>query len=322
MKILVTGVNGFLGSHILRRLRQEDRDMDIVGVSRQSYKHIWDVTLDGDHTQRYQEVYCDLECETMVAALLLRFKPDVIFHIAANPLVKEDERAPCKVSHTNVLATHHLLAYAPQGCRFVYCSSATVYGASLPTFQKWEEGDDTIPNSVYGATKLASEIFVNTLYEQGRVSSLIFRPVANVGAHATHGVVLDLVRKLKSDSPTLELLGESPGSIKPYNHAIDTAEAFVKLGLNTNFTGVFNISADDEISVEDLAKTLMDATGIRKPITWAGKSSVWRGDQPVVRVCNKWLKANGWTPKYPTSKEAVFQAGRELSVLLGGSKVA
>jgi UDP-glucose 4-epimerase len=150
MKALVTGSSGFIGRHLLRALGQDERFQFVVGLSRHNYSNV-------RCTGRVMEVQCDIADERAVKTRLAAFKPDVIFHLAANPLTRVNEDDPCRITRDNVLLTHHMLEYAPPGCRFVYFSSAAVYGnnACLPVPEIAPS-----PSSVYGATKVAGESLV------------------------------------------------------------------------------------------------------------------------------------------------------------------
>lgn len=310
MKILVTGSSGFIGKHLVNRLLQEEEKHEIVGVSRRSHNHFLDMLPTA--VAGYREFHCNLEMESHVYNFFQKFRPDVIFHLAANPLVKEDGANPCGITHTNVAATHYLLAHCPPGTRFVYASSATVYGTSHETFYPATEKAETKPASIYGVTKLASEHYVRVYAKRQKVNPLILRLAANVGGGASHGVLPDLIRKLGSKDPFLNILGTQPGSVKPYCHVTDTAEAMVKLGLNLHISETLNLATKYSISIEALARVMMGAVNVVKPLLWEGKATTWAGDDNFVTVATFNAGLLGWNPKYKTSEAAVAQASVEL----------
>jgi UDP-glucose 4-epimerase len=282
MKVLVTGGNGFIGRHLYERLKQEPAITEVTAPSRRAM----DIT-------NPCSVRNAMEC----------FQPDVVFHLAANSLVKENDLAPFQVTATNVLGTHHLLQSCRPGTRFVFASSATVYGDACQF--KWvREGEHLYPTSAYGATKVSGEALVRAFESQGRVNAVICRLVANVGDGATHGLLKAIVDKLNAPQEHIELLGDNPGSIKHYIHVSDTVEALVEFGLNGMITGAINIAPDDIMSVKDVADVVMEVMGRQKPIVWLGKTSTWAGDNKIVRVDNHAAKCLGWTPRY-SSRQAV-----------------
>jgi UDP-glucose 4-epimerase len=188
-------------------------------------------------------------------------------------------------------------------------------GLRRPAVRDDEFGEHCpLPTSVYGATKAAGEALVRAYTKLGRVNGVIMRGVANVGAWATHGLVRDLVRKAKSNDPRLELLGElrarssrssTPGTRpRPWSSSAPAT---------CPFRGAVNVCTDDQITVSDVARIVLDTLGIDKPIYWSGSS--WKGDNPTVRVRNDMLKFMDWQPSYPTSAEAVRYAVKEMEAL-------
>lgn len=315
-QILVTGASGFLGRHLVRRLQKQPGSHTILAVSRSADPQIWETARSPAGGYIYYQRVCDLSNHMRVRALMLDYRPDVVFHLAANPLIKADPNNPFGAYQDAVQGTHHLLEYAPEGCRFVFASSAAVYGDPASPGASFSESGPVRPTSVYGAGKAAGEALVKAYTAQGRVSGTCARLIANVGAWASHGLVRDIVRKLKSDEPTLCLLGDEPGSVKPLAYAGDTADALAVLGLESTFTGHLNLGPEDNLSVHDVARLAMNVTGIWKPITWSGTAGTWKGDNPYVRIDNFCARTLGvWNPKYPTTQDACMRGVKELEAL-------
>ena len=302
-RILVTGSSGFIGKHLMEALwsHHKSEDVEFHQVSRQ-YRR-------GFHTG-------DLSDESHVANLMDMVRPHTVYHLAANPIVRSDADDPTKISRDNILATHNLLAHAPRGCRFVFASSATVYGnRSVLQILTPNESMPTLPSSVYGATKAASESLVQAYTTLGLVSGVSLRLVANVGPGATHGLLYDVIRKLRSESEYLELLGDCPGSIKPFLHVEDAVRAFVWAStIPVCQTGCININISPGVilSVETVAKLAMEVLGIHKPTKWLGESANWKGDNRRMEVSSRLSENLGFTYNYPTSTEAIRQALLEM----------
>lgn len=310
MRCLVTGGSGFLGQHLVNRLTQEPEVERIYSASR-SY------LLGKPHSHpKVRNLYLDCESDNQVSRFFDEAEVDVVFHLAANPLVKQDPYAsPTAITQSNVLATHNLLAYCTPDCRFIFASSATVYGdAHIP-----KEDHICVPTSYYAATKVASEALVCAATKLGKVKGTSLRLVANVGPGATHGVVYDLVRKAISDERHLTVLGEDPGSWKVYCHVTDTATAFVKAWKNKRWWAhnAINIGPRDDtdvISSRMIAHTVLSklgSQGVKKPISFLGKASNWVGDNNIVAVNGDLARSLGWEATR-TSLEAVGDAVLEV----------
>lgn len=302
MRILVTGGSGFIGSYVVRELLTHKTPHDIVSASRSHCCQDDDFRLRDEHLHTLKEYHLDVAKDEQVKRLMKGFEPEAVFHLAANPLVKSED------VETNVLGTCNLLKHCPRGARFAFASSATVYGDS----GRVSEDDALCPNSVYGAAKAASEQFVHAHTLLGRVRGICFRLVANVGGGATHGLLPDVVAKLKSDFPTLCLIGDRPGSIKPFSYVRDTARFVVDAGLNPSVLGPVNVSPAAPISVERVAELVMATTGIRKPVEWLGQKANWAGDNRLVIVDTDRAYRFGYRPQYPSSEEAIVAAAKEM----------
>lgn len=315
MKVVVTGVRGFIGQHVARLFAHNG--CDVMGWARRSDilgrrdKNIAGVTYASGNLGDWR----------YIRSVLGDFRPDAIIHLAANPIVKYDETAdPAEIINDNILSTQSLLASAPEGCVFVNASSATVYGEVVSEEGgAYEDYDLTVPNTVYGATKLASESLVCAYSLLGRIRGVNLRLVANVGAGATHGVVKDLTAKLYSDNPNLELLGAFPGSTKPFIHVEDTAKAFWMAAADPlnwgvkSFRAAINLSSTTTLSVDRLADVIMDELNIVKPKVWLGEKANWRGDHRIVNVDNHVaMNSLRWNPRFPNSEDAVRQAVRDI----------
>ena len=311
MKILVTGSSGFIGNHLIQKLTHgiapnySPSNKVIVGISRKARSYPWEVDTE---TTVPQLINCDLTLEGQVASLMLRYQPDVIFHLAGDPMTSNWRLS---TSHSNYLSTHHLLQHAKPGTRFILASSCAVYGNSE---EPVSENDLLYPSSAYGAAKSGAENLLYAYTESKNISGISIRLAATVGAGATHGLIPDLIKKVKSDTATLNLLGNYPGSIKPYTHVSDVADGLVQLGLDPchQLVGPVNLALNDNLCVSDIAMIVMKELGVRKTINWGGSETVWKGDSQILKVDNTLAIGLGWQPKYPTSHKAVLQAVKDI----------
>lgn len=297
MNILVTGSTGFLGKHVCRYLFP---DHFVVGTSRSyiSYKK----PIEHVHGK------IDLTDPSQVKNLFVdrQNKPDVIIHLAANPLVKLDTDNPSRIIDDNIKATLNLAEMAPE-CHFIYASTVTVYGDPMSNQRPFVESDKCNPKSIYAITKLASEQILDYYNDKLQVTHM--RLPATIERTMSHGVIRDLFYKFISDKSTLEVLGSKPGSRKPFLYVSDFIRA-LDLIIRHRLTGIYNVVPDGLVSVERITEIIMERADQPKPVKWLGEQANWKGDNPALIIDSNALRKCGWTPEH-TSEQSVIRVVEE-----------
>ena len=165
MKILVTGVAGFVGSHAAQRLLA--RGHEVVGLD--NLNEYYDVTLKQARLARlttqaqFRFVKLDLADEAAIAALFAHEKFQRVVHLAAQAGVRYSLQDPHAYVRSNVTGTLNVL----EGCRhhgvehLVYASTSSVYGANTNMPFSEHNGADH-PLSLYAASKRANELMAHT----------------------------------------------------------------------------------------------------------------------------------------------------------------
>jgi UDP-glucose 4-epimerase len=219
-----------------------------------------------------------------------------------------------------VLATFNVLeAMRGHGIgRLLFASSSVVYGEAevIPTP---EDYGPLLPISFYGASKLAGEGLVTAYGHNAGIRSWVYRFGNIVGPNATHGVLLDFVRRLRADPSRLEVLGDGRQA-KPYLHVTDCVDGmlfgFEHAGAPVN---VFNLAVGDALDVASIAAIVIRAMGLEgTAIAYTGGDRGWPGDVPRVGLDPSRMAALGWTASM-TSRQAVEQAACEIVGQEGGT---
>jgi UDP-glucose 4-epimerase len=223
-------------------------------------------------------------------------KTDVIFHLASNTDVRYWHCHAEEQYLENVCGMKVLLQNLRKPCRLVLASSIHV-----PYMQ-----------SLYAASKAACESLLQAYINMGLIDGVILRLTSVVGKGMTHGVVKDFMEKLRSDSPTLDIIGEAPGSTRPYIHVSDAVSAFVYYGIEKDEAkGKFHYIVDHKsVTIDEIADIVMQEMGIHKPKLWLGKASKWLGDVDVMRRCRCDDIREKWRPHY-SCRGSIIQAVRD-----------
>src|SRR5688572_6409764 len=181
MKILVTAANGFVGTAVVRQLLGKH---EVVAVDALRYGP-W--RFSETEIKRFDSEIVDLRDRAETEEVISAHKPDAIIHLAAIHFIPECERLPDEAVSNNVEATVNLLNAAPRGTRFVFASTAAVYG---PQDAPHKETDTVAPLDVYGFTKLSAEHLVRYYASLRGLEAVIVRLFNVIGPGETNPHVL------------------------------------------------------------------------------------------------------------------------------------
>lgn len=307
--VLVTGGAGFIGSHLVDRLISEGyrvRVIDNLSTGRlENLKHL-------ENNPNLEIIKGDLK--NYNDALEAVKGVNTVFHYAANPEVRVSTTNPRTHFEENVVATFNLLEAMREHSvkELVFASSSSVYGE--PEEIPVGEEAPVRPVSVYGASKAACENLIHAYTTLYGIKAVVLRYANVIGPRLRHGVIYDLLMKLRNNKEELEVLGDGTQT-RSYIYITDAIEATITAWRSTTSSyEVYNIATEDWITVNEVVKTLLNELNlnntriIHKP-TLHGVG--WPGDVKRIALKIDKLKKLGFKPQYK-SKEAVTKTVREL----------
>jgi UDP-glucose 4-epimerase len=288
-RILVTGGAGFIGSHTVVALQENDCEVIIADdLSNSEEAVISRIAKITGIKPVFEKV--DLTCAKDTLHLFETYKPDAVIHFAAYKAVGESVQKPFKYYRNNVVALLNVLDGMHKiGCeRIVFSSSCTVYGTpdELPVTEKTSRKKAMSP---YGNTKkIAEDILADAVYAAYHndlelplkaVSLRYFNPI---GAHPSAligelplGVPNNLMPYITQTAagirPVLNVFGNDYNTpdgtcIRDYIHVCDLAEAHVaalKYNKVSSFIETFNIGTGQGYSVLEVIKSFEKMSGIQ-----------------------------------------------------------
>jgi UDP-glucose 4-epimerase len=249
MKILVTGGAGFIGSHLVDALVEDAEEVLIVDDLSSGKKEFINPKakfFEGDIRS----------ADTQSA--IKEFKPEAVFHLAAQKSVRESIRKPAYDAEINIIGLLKLL----ETCvdlgvqKFIFASTGgAMYGdnANLPASETEPEN----PESPYGLAKFASEKYLQLFSRLKKSKTMILR-LANVygprqDPFGEAGVVAIFCQRAVAGE-TLFVNGDGKQT-RDYLFVADAVKAFLK-ALSLDASGVFNIGTGKELSVLDIIMNL------------------------------------------------------------------
>jgi len=291
-RAFVTGGAGFIGSHIVDRLAQDGANVTIYDNFSTGQEEF---ISHHAANPRVRIVCADvLEGERLKKEMA---SCDFVFHLQANADVRGGIQQTRVDLEQNTIATWNVLeAMRINEIRHIaFASSATVYGE--PDVFPTPESYAPLQTSLYGASKLAGEAIIQAYCEYFGITCYIFRFVSWIGERYSHGVIFDFMKKLRSDSRMLEILGDGKQR-KSYLDVIDGVNGiFYAVQHAEERKNLFNLGHDEFMNVLDLADIIVEELGLKRVrYRTTGGQRGWLGDSPFVHLDTTKLKALGWQP--------------------------
>jgi UDP-glucose 4-epimerase len=268
MKVLITGGAGFIGSHLSERLLEAGAHVlvldDLSTGAIANIEHLIGRDGFGYRIGSVREA-------PLVAELVDRC--DVTVHLAAAVGVRLIVEKPVHTIETNVHGTEVVLnAVARKGKKVVIASTSEVYGKSLkPAFS---EDDDLVLGPTlhsrwaYACSKALDEWLALAYMREKGVPVVIARFFNTVGPRQTgrYGMVLPTVVRQALAGEPITVYGDGEQS-RCFGHVSDAVEAVLRLIQAPAAVGnVFNVGADEEVTMNQLAELVRDMAGSRSPI--------------------------------------------------------
>jgi UDP-glucose 4-epimerase len=314
MAILITGVAGFIGSNLAGILvGKGEHVFGVDNFSRGSLNNLDSVMTNSNFTFEKVDLTNKEELLKIVGSFQAQEKISEVWHLAANsdiPAGVEDPEIDLKDTFMSTFGILDAMK-AFDIPIILFASSSAVYG-DHGDVALVENLGPLLPVSNYGAMKLASEAAISAAAESFLGRAYIYRFPNVVGVPATHGVMLDFVRKLKITPKELHVLGDGTQQ-KGYLHVEELIDAMLLIQKKSNDkVSIFNVGADDEgISVRVIAEETVRMASPGAGIKYGKGNKGWVGDVPkFVYSINK-LKMLGWTPKL-SSEQAVLKAIHQI----------
>jgi len=270
MKAFITGGAGFIGSHLAEKLIQRRDQVTVLdNLSTGRYENI--AHLDGN--PNFQLVVGSILDEFLMDKFVERC--DIIFHLAAAVGVELVVKNPWESLITNIKGSEIVLQMAHRYRKKVLItSSSEIYGKN--TEGPLKEEDDRILGSplksrwAYSTSKAIDEILSYLYWKEKNLPTIIVRLFNTVGPRQTgaYGMVIPkfVFQALKGEPMTIYGDGQQT---RCFLHVNDAVDALIGLMEHPKAIGdVFNIGSQEEISIEDLSKKVVQMTGSASQITY------------------------------------------------------
>ncbi|SES84527.1 NAD dependent epimerase/dehydratase, LLPSF_EDH_00030 family [Natronincola peptidivorans] len=297
-KVLVTGAEGFIGSHLVERLVELGAEVTAFTLYNSFNSWGWLDTLDEKYKKHMEVFTGDARDENSVRKAVE--DKDIVFHLAALIAIPYSYYAPASYVDTNVKGTLNVL----QACRdfmiekMIHTSTSEVYGTA-----KYVPIDEEHPlqgQSPYSASKIAADMMAESYYRSFKTPVAIMRPFNTYGPRqSARAVIPTIISQILSGAKEIQL-----GSLLPtrdFNYVKDTVEGFIQVAENDKTIGtIMNIGTGKEISIGHLTEKIIGLIG--RDVKISCQEERLRPEKSEVNrlcACNKKVsEITNWKPKY------------------------
>ncbi len=254
MKVLVTGADGFIGSHLTEGLLAEG--YNVRALAQYNSFNYWgwleDIQLPANLEIICGDIrdlsFCREICEDI----------DIIFHLAALIAIPYSYRAPESFIETNVKGTYNICQAAKdKGVnRILVTSTSEVYGTAQ--YVPIDEKHPLQPQSPYSASKIGADAIAMSFYNAFQLPVTIARPFNTYGPRqSARAVIPTIITQIVSGVKEIKLGDISPA--RDFNYVQDVCNGFILLAKCERAIGeTVNIGSNTEISIKDLFELIKD----------------------------------------------------------------
>lgn len=253
-KVLVTGADGFIGSHLTELLVREG--YAVKALSQYNSFNNWGWLEDIECLDQVEVLNGDVRdphyCKHITRDV------DVVFHLAALIAIPYSYVAPDSYVDTNIKGTLNICQAALDNgvSRVIHTSTSEVYGTAQ--YVPIDEKHPLQPQSPYSASKIAADAMAMSFYNAFQLPVMVARPFNTYGPRqSARAVIPTIITQIASGMKQIKLGDVSP--TRDFNYVADTCRGFLALALSDAAIGqTVNIGSNREITVGDTLKLIRE----------------------------------------------------------------
>jgi len=310
MKYLITGITGFAGPHLANLLIQEGHE--VFGLIRHSNGRQTDIldVVPPENFEKITFVYGDLVNFRILNGIFKQHRFDGVFHLAAQSHPPTSFSDPLGTFEANIMGSANLIQAIADNqpeCKVMFCSTSEVYGNVGMDRRKIKISDVILPANPYGASKAATDLYLQERFENKKARGFITRAFSHTGPRRgrTFSISSDAYQlaRMVNGMPDKKLQVGNLKSVRVVLDVRDTVNAYYLLMINDQSDGrVFNVCGDVPREMGYYTDTLIKVSGLQgveKEVSPALYRPIdihyQHGD------CDELVQLTGWKPAYDIS---------------------
>ncbi len=304
-RILLTGHTGFKGSWLSRILVYAGAHVTGYALNPPADPNLFEIS---DIAGHMNSVIGDIRDYEKLKAVFDQEKPEIVLHLAAQPIVRDSYRAPRYTYEANVMGTVNILECVrlTEGVGSVVnvTTDKVYYNQEWPWgYRETEQlnGFDPYSNSK-SCSELVTHSYINSFFNEKRIAVSTARAgnVIGGGDFANDRIIPDCVRAVKAELP---IIVRNPFSTRPYQHVLEPLIAYLSIAQaqynDYSLAGAYNVGPDDCdcVSTGELVDVFCKTWG--RGSSWENRSENGPHEANFLKLdCSKIKQALGWFPRW------------------------
>jgi GDP-4-dehydro-6-deoxy-D-mannose reductase len=299
LRALITGISGFVGSHLAEYLLALG-DWEVTGTV---YGRVDNIAHLSGRLRLYPAELSRLE---VVQYVVEETRPDAIFHLAAQPIHALSRQDPWFTLESNIRSQLNILQAVAQmqlRCRILVVGSSEEYGQVRPEDVPVDENTPLRPTSPYGVSKVAQDYLGLQYWLSDRVEAIRVRPFNHIGARQRQGFVapdfaLQIATIMAGQSAPRISVGALDAA-RDFSDVRDIVRGYF-LALTQGEPGeVYNLGSGRAHTIAELLDTLIRLSGIDVEVTQDANRLRQVDISSVAADCSRLRKRTGWQTEIP-----------------------
>ena len=303
MKVLITGITGFAGSHLAEYILEHHPGVEVYGIRRwrsriENVEHLLD---------KIQIVECNIVDSSSVKALIADVRPDKIFHLAAQSFVPSSWNAPAESLTTNILGQLNIFEALRESKLMdtwvqIACSSEE-YGMVYPHEIPIRETNPLRPLSPYAVSKVTQDVLAYQYFMSYGIKAVRTRGFNHTGPRRGEVFVCSnfskqVVEIERKKRPPVLYVGNLEAR-RDFTDVRDMVRAYWLSIEKCEPGDVYNICTGSSVSIQDLLQLVLSHTNLEIEVR-QDPSRLRPSDVPLLEGdCSKFQQATGWKPEIP-----------------------
>lgn len=319
-KVLITGHTGFKGSWLCKILLQMGAEVVGYALEPPTSPALFNMLeLDKNYSDKFKSYIADIRDLETLKEVFVKEHPDVVIHMAAQPIVRTSYENPVGTYEINVMGTVNVL----ECCRLSSSVKSVVNVTTDKVYRnnEWDRGyvesDYLDGYDPYSNSKSCSELvthsYIQSFFNEERklpVSTCRAGNVLGGGDFAKDRIIPDCYRAAEGMN---DIIVRNPYSTRPYQHVLDPLFAYLMIAkeqcLDAKIAGAYNVGPDDEscVNTGDLVDKFVDEWnrvapvdcegGARPELKWINKSDGGPHEAKFLKLdCSKLKNVFNWEP--------------------------